>query len=276
MPRRDRFRFLLLAVLALSCAGAGPRPDGPYDRERDLARLAEWVGKEQSFDDERFGLIPVRAYWFADGLFVVQAATEHASLLGMRIDTVGGRPLRNLEERLRDYHGGSESHFRRYAGPLLMLSPPLLHAIGVTDSPDALTIGGVARSGDRVEATLTVAPGIGRKAPWQLLLPSPGEGEWASIHDPGDEVPLYLGESDELFRYELLADGAIAYVQLRSNFGTGRDTVEEFVRHARGRLERDRPRSIVLDNRQNPGGDLGKTADFALALPSLAKDDGKV
>ena len=74
----------------------------------------------------------------------------------------------------------------------------------------------------------------------------------------------------------LLESGAVAYIQLRANIGPADNSVQDFVAEARQRLERDRPHSIILDNRHNRGGDLTRTANFALALPSLASPEGRV
>jgi hypothetical protein len=74
-----------------------------------------------------------------------------------------------------------------------------------------------------------------------------------------------------LFRYERLEDVNLVYVQLRANYG-----IRDFTRQTVERLQQDRPRSIVLDNRHNGGGDLSQTADFALELPSFAGPGGRV
>ncbi len=229
---------------------------------------------------DSFGLVPLRAYWFSDGLYVVRVRNDHANLLGARIETIAGRPIAEIEKLLLPYHGGTTAHFRRYVAPGLMLCPPLLHAIGISPSEETLALGGIDAGGAAFDVRLTVdgAGTIGRGFPWHNLHPQPfrGEQDWVRVHDEVAELPLYLQQRDELFRYLLLEDGAIAYVQLRSNFGSGGESVSKFAGRVRKWLARDRPRSIILDNRQNPGGDLTRTAEFALDLPSLAASEGKV
>ena len=227
-----------------------------------------------------FGMAPLSVYWFSDGLHIVRVPPQHKHLLGARIDAINGRPPADLETVLMKYSSGNAGYFRRYTAPLLMLSPVLLHAIGLSRSPDGLELRLTTRAGERIHVKLDVDPKplwAGAGYPWHYLIPAPLEGEnnWSTVIDDPSALPLHLQEEEKLFRYVLLEDGAVAYIQLRSNKGPG-DSVRGFVAKTRKRLESDRPHSIILDNRQNPGGNLGLTADFALALPSLAKPEGRV
>ena len=227
-----------------------------------------------------FGMVPLSVYWFSDGLYVVRTPGKHEQLLGARIDAIDGRRVGDLEAALMKYSSGTSGYFRRYTAPLLMLSPTVLHAIGLSESSDRLELQLTSRAGERLEVKLDVDREplwAGAGYPWHYLIPAPlaGEKDWSTIFDDPAALPLYLQEEEELFRYVLLEDGAVAYIQLRSNKGPA-NSVRDFVAKARKWLERDRPHSIILDNRQNPGGDLGMTADFALALPSLAKPEGRV
>ena len=87
---------------------------------------------------------------------------------------------------------------------------------------------------------------------------------------------LAFEDHQELFRYELLADGGPAYVQLRLNIGSGGASVRSFVAEVRERIAEDGPTDIIVDNRFNPGGDLTRTAAFALDLPFMIPERGKV
>ncbi|HEX6884658.1 MAG TPA: hypothetical protein VF530_14885 [Planctomycetota bacterium] len=229
---------------------------------------------------ERFGLVPLRTYWFSDGLFVVRARAEQRSLLGARIEGVEGRTLAELEDRLAALAGGTREYFRHYSAALLLLSPALMHAAGLAERPDRLRLALVDARGEPREVVLATDPDARafRARPWRALNPRPIEGgaDWAAFHASDVEPPLWLQEEDEPFRYVLLADGALAYVQLRGNRDAGGQRIRDFTARTVERLQQDEPRSIVLDNRQNGGGDLTTTADFALELPSFVQPGGRV
>ena len=229
---------------------------------------------------EKFGMVPLRVYWFSDGLYVVRTKEQHKDLLGARIEAINGKSLDELETVLMAYHGGTKGFFRHYYAGSLMLSPPLLHAIGLSESPEQLKIKVRNRSGEALEKNISIGSvsKAKRADPWRYLHPAPIDKEegWHTIHGANAKLPLYLQQEEEIFRYALIEDGKIAYIQLRANIGSDDKTIEDFTAKTKKQLKSDRPHSIILDNRQNPGGDLTRTADFALELPSLASPEGKV
>ncbi len=228
---------------------------------------------------ERFGLLPVRTYWFSDGLYVVRAREPQRKLLGARIVSVEGRPISELETRLKDFCGGTVEYFRHYTEALLLLSPALMHAVGLAERPDRLRLGVVDGKGESVEAVVQVDPDSSavRARPWRYLSPAPIEGaeDWATVLEKDAELPVWLQEEAETFRYVQLANGS-AYLQLRGNHDAGSKRIRDFAARTQERLQQDQPRSIVLDDRENGGGDLTTTADFALELPSFVQPGGRV
>lgn len=229
----------------------------------------------------QFGLLPLRTYWFSDGLYVVRARREHAALIGARITGIDGTSLEELEPRLMEYHGGNRAAFRRFAAMSLLLSPRLLHAIGLAASPDELTLQVVGRDAEAFAATVASEPGpvsAGWVPAWGVLLPRPlpGEGaDWVTARDPEATPPLVLSESTQIFRSHRL-ENDVAYIQLRANIGRQGNTLKDFIKKVERELENDPPRAIVLDNRHNGGGDLTRSAKFASGLPELVSDGGKV
>ena len=225
-----------------------------------------------------FGLVPLRTYWFSDGLYIVRAEKEYRHLLGARIVMVEGKPLEEITTALKRYHGGIRALFQQYVAQAMLLSPAILHAAGLAASARELSLLVEYRRGGREELRLPTqrgGEGAARVRPWRYLVaePVPGEeGDWTSLFTIDDSQPLYLQESDRLFRYVEL-DIRTAYVQFRANIGDG---LEAFLKETRTALHRLAPRSIIFDNRQNGGGDLTLTADFALGLPSLLADGGRV
>lgn len=229
---------------------------------------------------ERFGLLPLRTYRFADGLYVVRATDAQRALLGARIELVEGRALAELEARLQAYCGGTLEYFRHHSEAQLLLSPALMHAAGLAERPDRLRLGVVKGTGEAVEVAVEVDPvssAFGAR-PWRYLNPQPIEGGegWAAVHASDAQQALWLQEEEELFRYVLIEDGSLAYLQFRANHDAGSKSIREYTTRTRQRLEQDRPRSIVLDCRANGGGDLTTTADFALELPSYVQPGGRV
>lgn len=278
-PRRQEARAAVAAHLE---SGRSFSEAAFYMEVRRIVALAD--NGHSNPDDtpifQRFGLLPLRAHWFADGLYVVRALESQRALLGARIERVEGRTLAELEPRLRAYCGGTLEYFRHYCEAQLLLSPALMHAAGLAQEPNRLRLGMVLASGETAEVALEVdqASSPFGVRPWRLLSPRPIEGAqgWTAVHGPDAEPPLWLQQEAEHFRYVLIEEGALAYIQFRGNRDAGARSIHEFTTQTRKRLEQDAPRSIVLDCRANGGGDLTTTADFALELPSYVQPGGRV
>jgi len=50
--------------------------------------------------------IPLRVVLFADGLYVLRAKSEYADLLGVRVESIEGRPIGDVIAALEQLHGG--------------------------------------------------------------------------------------------------------------------------------------------------------------------------
>ncbi len=272
-----------LKTLDEHITGHVPFTDAEFYME--LRRLAALADNGHSNVTERplyrqFGLLPLRAYWFSDGLYVVRGQADQAELIGARITSIDGRPLDEVEAHLQQFNGGTDAFFRRYLGPGLVFCPAALHAVGLANHPQRLTLGSLTEAGEAQVHTVSVdrESSLIVDRPWRYLSPVPlqGETDWVTAYGTENEVPLYLREPSKTFRYELLRDGELAYIQLRANIGFGAESIEQFVEEATRRLKEDMPLSILLDNRQNGGGDLTTTAHFGLSLPDLAYKEGQV
>lgn len=230
-----------------------------------------------------FGLLPIRTYWFEDGLFVVRATREHQDLLGTRVLEIAGRTPDALMAIMKAYYGGPDEDFRVYGHSTWFLSPPLLHAVGLTRSAHSVPLVVQTPSGDRVDVELATwassepAPG---GYPWRQVHPDPvtGEGDgWVSwLGEAGTRSAWAFDDTEQIFRYRFLEAPGVAHVQFRANTDAGDVKIADFLRTLEQHLEADRPRHIVWDQRLNSGGDLTRTADFALQLHEYLPEEGHV
>lgn len=227
----------------------------------------------------RWGILPIRAFWFTDGLFIVRASPAHADLVGGEIVAIAGRTPEALAERMGVYHGGSDEFLRAYWIHSLLLSPALLDAAGVTDRPERVPITVRLRGGGEETVDMPEFPATAPFAlPWRYLSPEPisGENGWRTVLSGIGDVPWALQEPGRPFRYRYLADRGVAHVQLRANRDLGGASIAAFLAEVRERVATDRPRHVILDNRENDGGNLGNTADWALALHEALPPEGMV
>ncbi len=221
------------------------------------------------------GRIPLRFYWFSDGLYVVRAQPELSDLVGARLLAVNGVDVETAATLLRVFVGGTREAFRAYRGPGLFELPVAHHAAGMIDSESETRLSFQLPNGDVVTTSIS-AQALGEDAnlywPNRYLyesLPGDDEDNWIGIAGQVEAMPRYLQQPELPFQWLLLPEGGI-YVQYRQNFGAG---IEAFGDKVRTAIKEHKPRFVVIDQRFNGGGDYTLTEDLMSDLPHLL-DDG--
>lgn len=249
--------------------------------------------------------IPLRAYWFAEGLYVVKADAAHADLLGARVLKVAGRAPEAIARITHGYIGGSPN-LARELSPYLIVSPQALRAIGLQASVEHVDIELVAPTGEVLRRRLVAAsvPAAGPPPPrtaqtltfdprelvWPrrdlspvglpkaAVYPQPSSDGRAWVHLlDGRASAVSLGRPNSFYWSADLAGGAILFIQINATMDQpGREGLKAFLDRTVKEVARRRPRSVIVDLRANPGGSYGHTAAFARDLPARLPPDGKL
>ena len=214
--------------------------------EAAVGLMRVWAMLSRERDGHQFALpeagheypvLPIRIYEFAEGVHIT-AARNDPSLVGARITAIGDTPIGEVldaVEPLVPRDGPDTVHAHR---PILLLRTEVLRGLGlVGEGMVAVTV----EQADGTERTIDLQP-----------MPFDEYTAWAGpfgIYQlPIDSRIRYLA-SDESFSAELL-DGGTAYLSYRF--------VElPILSEVRGWIEEAAVQRLVLDLRQNPGGDNG-------------------
>jgi hypothetical protein len=223
--------------------------------------------------------LPVRFYWFADGLHIVRTRASHGELLGARVVSYNGQAPESIVSQLAPFHSGTE-HLRHYESPLLFSSPEALHAAGITDSADMATLQVALRDGSTKTVTLNVEEkptGITFVDDVALPLPSKNETEsknpWLRLDYNTVTQAHYAKNPENKHWSEPLPNGGM-YMSLRNTWdGTALKTLFTDVETALSSKPAD---YLVIDLRSNWGGDYTKSMGFMRKVSDLVTDDGKV
>ena len=223
----------------------------------------------------QFNRTPLEYYAFAGGLFVVHAPPEMRELLGARVTAIEGRSVEELTEAFGRYFGARSGKRDEWVG-FFLESPAILHAAGLAGSEDRLDVQFELANGSTITRTLPGALDPPKGEMFDFLDSSRLVTLAAeNIAAPGS-IPLYLGEPDRAFRMAPLPEIDAEYIQLRLNKSFYEQKIETFLASARTTLEKTKPRNVVVDLRQDGGGDLNTTRAFMQALPSLVAADGRI
>lgn len=216
--------------------------------------------------------VALRLAPFGDDFHVVRAREPHQHLLGARLLAIDDVPLSRLLEAARSLAGGPPA-WRDRSAPLLFESPQQLHALGLLTQPGAARYRFAGPDGAVMEATLTgepPRPGRPRADTVRLLLPEvlPDQDGWHGAL-PAHRAPWWLQQALQRGRWRMDTALQALVVELRTSTDTPTERLRDTFDAVRQAAREHGPKHLVLDLRQNGGGDLTRVRDFAESLPAL-------
>lgn len=223
----------------------------------ELMRIVAMVGDGHTnvapTRDPRIGFrtLPVKLYLFKDGMFVRAAERGHAELLGARVLKVGDLAVAEAVARARELVGRDNEMDVKFYAPLLLAMPEVLHALGLSESPEAarFTFEQAGR-----QQTVTLKPA----GPFDLLPPDtdlswlPKAG-WVDMRD-GVPTPLWLKDPKNKFWFERLPNSKVVYAQLNEVNNKPDESLADFSKRLLAFVEANEAEKLVLDLRLDRGG----------------------
>jgi hypothetical protein len=263
---RERFHVVLLRITALADNGH--------------TNLHYGKGGSQHF-------IPLRVVLFADGLYVLRAKSAYADLLGARVESIEGRPTRDVIAALEQLHGGAEGWRSTYAA-IYVQSPEILYGDAIGSRPDQTHW--TFRLPDGSEVTRTLPGEIsGENEPHaqmtRWLSPQKVKDEpsnWRALVSDDADLPLSLRDFNSTFRRAWIQQihqinhGCTLFLQLKAIADTDKLPIGTFLSATTDEMRAHPPCNIILDMRFNSGGDYTKAARFASHLPDFVRPGGRI
>lgn len=216
--------------------------------------------------------VPMRLWWFADGLFVVRASDRYAEAVGCRVEGVAGRPATTAREAVSSLFAGNES-WTDYKSTYFLTAPTALHGLGLSEDSLSIRYDLICRDGPR-SIDADAAPLVRLDGPtenWRNLAPGfageldllpPEEGHWVPPLR-GRSAPLYLQNPERHYWLEVLPDARAVYVQYnRSANDPSAESLGDFGDRVLEVLDGPDVTAAVVDLRFNTGGDLGVGRQF--------------
>ena len=245
----------------------------------EMARIVAMVGDGHTniapTRDPKIGFhsLPVKLYLFKDGLFIRAADREHAALLGARVIKIGGLTVDEAMARVREIVGRDNEMDVKFFGPLLLVMPEVLHALGIIERTDEARFV-VEKPG---QSPVTVA--LQAAGPADLLppdtdlswLPKPN---WVDLRDGASApLPLWLRDPQNKFWFEYLKDSRILYVQINQVGDKDTETLAEFCTRLFAFVDANPVEKFILDLRLNRGGNGGLLRPLVTGIIKARKID---
>lgn len=204
--------------------------------------------------------LPVRLWWFSDGLRVVRTTPGHRALLGCRVDSIGGVAARKARDMVAPAFAGN-AQWVDYMSVYSLTTAELLNGLGVTTTADSVVYGVSDCVGGATKVALKPLPLVKRSGAveaWWDLSPrfASADSGWVQVlaSNP-DKLPLYL-TNPKNYWFEYLPSSGILYFQYNRSQNMPGESVAQFGERLLAALERHKPRAFVLDVRFNTGGNM--------------------
>jgi hypothetical protein len=226
-------------------------------------------------------LVPLRVVMFADGLYVLRAKSEYADLLGARVESIEGRPTRDVIAALEQLHGGNEG-WRHIDAAIYVQSPEILYGDAFGLCPDQTHWTFRLPNGSEMTRTL---PGeiSGENEPHaqmtRWLSPQKMNGEpsnWRALVSDDADLPLSLRDFNATFRRAWIDHRCTLFIQLKAIADADKQHIGDFLSATTDEMRAHPPCNIILDMRFNSGGDYTKAARFASHLPDFVPPSGRI
>jgi hypothetical protein len=195
-------------------------------------------------------LYPLRLYWFADGLFVVDATDEHRDLIGVRLVSVDGKSINRVIGEVEPLVPRDNVMSMRARLPQYLVVEEVLRGLGIASREGAIFRFDFGdRTSEESPAAVTGSEYETAFDCWNPLIPP-------SL--PKQPRPLYLSHSDRDWWLTVVDRRGALYVQYNRSLADTAPLAARFIR----RFRELRPRQVIVDLRHNPGGDINTYADF--------------
>lgn len=208
--------------------------------------------------------LPIRLGLLDDGLFVTAIEPRHRRLHGARVLRIGRLSAEDAMAAVAPTIQRDNEMGVRLRLPERLVLPELLHARGISDSPDRAAFTLERTDGTEVSVALEAVPaGV--------------TVEWAKISTPGPG-PRHLRHPDRNFWLEPLSEHRTLYVRLRECHGEEDETLAAFAERVLEAVRRPAIERLVLDLRGNPGGDnsLNRPLVHAMIRAEKLREPGRL
>ena len=227
----------------------------------ELARLVAKIGDGHTsmpiFFDPAVGFhtLPLRLGFYREGLFVEAADRSYESAVGGRITSIGGVPVAEAVRRISTIISHESERWVLAVAPQLLIRTEVLHALGLSDRIDGarLRLEKDGSSQVLVVDALPAPPEVGFGIPFMQELTD----DWVDARDVASTpAPLWLSRPGVTYWFEYLREPRLLYIQFNQHRDDpSGESVQEFFERAFRFLDEHPVEKLVLDIRNNTGGE---------------------
>ncbi len=186
---------------------------------------------------------PVAMFWYSDGLGVLAASPEYREAIGARVVRIGSMSPEEAEAAVAPYISHENDAWLKNQSPGFLTVVELLQHLKIAKPDGRLSLSLVQPDGKPL--TLEIAPASsGRPANMVLA--------WEAFHLP---TPICHKHPDAPYWYECMPEAQALYIHYRACRNALNHPFEDFVKELFAFADSSSTRRIIIDLRNNGGGD---------------------
>jgi PAS domain-containing protein len=244
------------------------------DRDIEIAlfRLVASLGDghtaiEGSRSRAEFALtLPLGFYVFDDGLHVISAAPAYADLVGARVVALDGTKADDALARLDPLIARDNAQWVKAMEPHYLRHTPFLKALGIAKAETEVELSVVLRDG--TARTVSVKADMTEPDIWNAL---PKPDGWIWIGDKS--ASLFQQGNGKAYWWKWGPSDGVLYVQYNKVADTKEQTLAGFAQELAGAIAQYPVKKLVIDMRNNNGGDTYLNQALLAAIAGDAKVD---
>ena len=180
---------------------------------------------------------PVTLYWFGKDLYTIRATENYKQALGKKLVKINGLPLTDAMQKISTILSREQNEsFIMFNSAIDLTVPQILHALGIV--------------ADVEKAKFTFADENGIETELELPAIVQTEQKWIGA---AKEEPLSRQRTAENFWFTYVDDIDAVYVNFKSY-----DDLAQNSRKLFDFIDEKKPANMIIDLRQNSGGDFHK------------------
>ena len=215
--------------------------------------------------------VPVEFYWFEDGIYIVSADQAHKNLIGKQVLRVNGHEIPEVLDALQPIIPRDNEQWLKTIAPRYLRIPSILNGLGLIPTGDDLPLTLQGTNGQLETTTIRSEDlGLQQASPhfpgiW-FFLPEAAKN-WISVPQLSDKpLPMYLKHRDMPYWFEYVEQEKVLYFQFNLILDDKKEPLTSFLNRMFVFIRDHDVRAMVVDLRDNPGGDTTLLEPFVNGL----------
>lgn len=219
-----------------------------------IEELVAYTGDGHSYVSgraTRYGDYPYFVDWFSGGLYITKVEESHKHLLGARVIAFDETGIEKADLLMRPYSPSvNKSSFKR-ENIYLYRHPGLLHAAGISQKPDEVTLGLELREGRRIKQ----------------LFRDTKDANYVALSEANTvKAPLYRQQQAKAHWFKYLAETNTVYVHYGMVVEDEKGDIRRLTQKVMNALDSHKADKLIIDIRDNGGGNSYLNASLIGAI----------